>query len=168
MARNAELGFGVLHRRAQRDCAAARRVREPRVSHVDQEIHARAHRLVRIFVRRHAVFVGVQLIRGMIGGNPHVVLVAGLKDAGAELVKSRIILGRLNLVDELSVGEWDHIRLSLRVLAYLEDVHVERDVAIRHIQHKVDQRGCFSRKVNRNHWNPLSIAAYPSSLFEGA
>ena len=45
--------------REEGDRAAAGSVREPRVTHIDQEVHARAHRIVWILVRRHAVLIGV-------------------------------------------------------------------------------------------------------------
>ena len=141
MAGDAELSLRVLHGGAQGDRAAPRRVGKPGVAHVDQEIHACAHCLVRILIRRHAVFIGVQLVSRMIGGYPHVVLLPRLKDASAEFVQSRIILGRFNLVNKFAVVEGDHIRLTVRVFAQLKDIHIERNVAIRHVQYEVDQLG---------------------------
>src|SRR6185503_19092847 len=81
MAGNAELSLGVLHDCAQRNRPPSWRIRKPRVPHVDQEIHPRAHRLMRIGVRRHSVFVSVQLKRRMIGRYAHIVFLAGIKDA---------------------------------------------------------------------------------------
>ena len=75
----------------------------------------------------------------MIRRHPHVIFLPRLKNARAELVEARIILGRLDLINKLSVVEWDHIRLSVGVLARPEDVDVERHIAIRHIQQEVNQ-----------------------------
>ena len=75
----------------------------------------------------------------MIRRYAHVIFLPRLKYAGTELVEAGIILGRLDLINKLSVVEWDHIRLAASVLARPEDVDVERHVAIRHIQHEVNQ-----------------------------
>ena len=141
MAGDAELGFGVLHAGAQGDRSPAGCIGEPGVAHVDQEVHACAHRIVWIFIRRQGILIRMQLISRVIRRHPHVIFLPRLKNAGAELVEARIILGRLNLINKLSVVEWDHIRLSVGVLARPEDLHVERYVAIRHIQHEVNQPG---------------------------
>ena len=101
MAGDAELGFRVLHAGAQGDCAPAGCIREPGVAHVDQEVHAGAHRLVRIFIRRHGVLIRVQLISRVICRHPHVIFLPRLKNAGAELVEAGIILGRLDLINKL-------------------------------------------------------------------
>src|SRR5947207_3017211 len=45
MAGDAELGFGVLHASAQGDRSPAGCVGEPGVAHVNQEVHACAHRI---------------------------------------------------------------------------------------------------------------------------
>src|SRR3569833_267637 len=79
MASDAELGLGMLHYCAQRYRAAAWGIRKPRVAHVDQEIHARAHGLMRSGVGRHAVFVGVQLKSRVISGHANVVFLARFK-----------------------------------------------------------------------------------------
>src|SRR4051812_9740329 len=98
MASDTKLSFGMLHGCAHRDCASARRIREPAIPHVDQEIHARAHSFMRIFIWRHIVKIGMQLIGWMIRGYAYVVLLSGLKDAGTELVEPRIILSGFDLV----------------------------------------------------------------------
>ena len=90
-------------------------------------------------MRRHGILVRMQLIGRVVRRHPHVVLLARLKNAGAELVEAGIILGRFDLINKLSVVEWDHIRLSGSVLAFPEDLHVERYVTIRHIQYEVNQ-----------------------------
>ena len=81
----------------------------------------------------------MQLIGRVIRGDAHVVLVAGLKNAGAELVEARIILRGFDLVDELAIGEGDHVGLAVGVFAGLEDVDVERNIAIGDVEHEVDQ-----------------------------
>ena len=98
-----------------------------------------AHGLVRIGIRRHRELRGVQLIGWVVAGHAHVVLLARLEDACAELVESGIILRRFNLVNKLPGVKRNNIRLSGGVLAKLEDVHIERDIAIRDIQYEVDQ-----------------------------
>ena len=84
--------------------------------------------------------ISVQLVSRVIGSHSHVVFLPGLKNAGTEFVESRIILGRLNLIDKFSGGEGNHVRLSGGVLAQLKNIHVERDIAVGHVEHEVDQR----------------------------
>ena len=79
------------------------------------------------------------MVGGVVAGHAHVVLLARLQDAGAELVEAGIILGGLHLVDKLAGVEGDYV-----VLAELEDVHVQRDIAIGNVESEVDQaRLCF-------------------------
>ena len=114
--------------------SAARSIRKPGVAHVDQEVHTRAHGQVRIGVRRDREVRGMELVGGMVTGHAHVVLLARLQDAGAELIESGIILGGLDLVDKLAGVKGDYI-----VFAELEDIHVERHIAIGDVEGEVDQ-----------------------------
>jgi len=139
MAGDAELSFRVLHHRAQRDRAPPRRVRQPTVAHIYQEIHPRTHSQVRIEIRRNRILICMKLERGVIGGHAHVVFLPRLKNAGAELVEAGIILGCLNLIDKLTGSEWNHIRLSGRVLAQLKNIHVQRNIAVRDVEDEVNQ-----------------------------
>ena len=88
----------------------------------------------------------MQLVSRVVGGHAHVVFLPGLKNAGAELVEARIILRRLNLVDKLSSSEWNHIRLSGRVLALLENIHVERHIAVGDVENEIHQARLFFAK----------------------
>jgi hypothetical protein len=81
----------------------------------------------------------MQLVSRVIGGHSHVVLLSRLKNAGAELVESGIILGSLNLIDKLSGSEGNHIRLSRCILAHLKNIHVERNIAVRNVEDEVNQ-----------------------------
>ena len=146
MAGDAELRLGVLHGGAQGNGAAARSVGEPCVAHVDEEIHAGAHGLVRVLAGRHVVLIGVQLVGRMVRGYAHIIFLAGLENAGAEFVKSGIVLRSFNLIREFALVVGNHIRLAVRVFAHLEDVHVQGHVAIGHVQHEVDQLGLFPAK----------------------
>ena len=139
VAGDAELGFGMLHGGAQGDGSAARGVRKPGVAHVDQEVHAGAHGQVRIGVRRDREVRGVELVGGVVAGHADVVLLARLQDAGAEFVEAGIILGGFYLVDKFAGVEGDYV-----VFAELEDIDVERHVAIGNVEGEVDQaRLCF-------------------------
>ncbi len=66
----------------------------------------------------------MQLIRRVVCGDAHVILLARLQNACTELIKPGIILRCLDLVDELSGIEGNNIRLSRSVFAFLKDVHV--------------------------------------------
>src|SRR5450631_946223 len=80
---------------------------------------------------------------GVIGGHSHEIFLARLKNAGTELVESRIILRCLNLIDKLPVVEGNYIRLSGGILAGLEDVDIEWYISIGHVQNKIDQLRLF-------------------------
>ena len=121
----------------QSHSAAARRIGKPRIAHIDQEIHARAHGLVGVGVRRHGIVIGVELVRRVIGGDAHIILLAGLQRARAEFVEPGIILRGFNLINKLTIVVRDNILLPAGVLAQLEDVHVQRHVAVGDVQHKI-------------------------------
>ena len=113
MAGDAELGFRMLHGGAEGDGSSTRGVGKPGVAHVDEEVHAGAHGQVRIGVGRDREVRGVELVGGMVSGYADVVLLAGLKDAGAEFVEAGIILGGFYLVDEFSGVEGDYVGFVL-------------------------------------------------------
>ena len=123
----------------QSDSATARGVGKPRITHIDEEIHACAHGLVRVGVRRHGVVIGAELVRRVIGGHAHVILLAGLQDARAELVEPGVILRRFDLINKLPIVIRDNILLPAGVLAKPEDVHVKRHVAVGDGQHKIGE-----------------------------
>ena len=139
VAGDAQLRFRMLHGGAQSHRAAARRVGKPRVAHVDQEIHAGAHGLVGVGVRRHGIIIGVELVRRVIGGDAHVIFLAGLQRARAEFVEAGVILRRFDLINKLAIVVGNNILLPAGVLAEPEDVHIQRHVAVRDVQHKIGQ-----------------------------
>jgi acyl-CoA hydrolase len=47
----------------------------------------------------------------------------------------------LNLIDKFAIAIGNHFRLAACVLAQAEDVHIQRDVAVGHVQHKVGKVG---------------------------
>ena len=127
-------------------CMTVRKATEPRrgvleshVSPCDQKIHSRAHRLVRVRVRRHWIIVSVELVCRMIGSDADVILLAGLQRARAEFVEARVVLRRLNLVHELPVAVRDNILLASGVFAQAEDIDIQRHIAIHNVQDKISQ-----------------------------
>src|ERR1700722_9198501 len=105
MASDAELGFGMLHGGAQGDGSPARGIRKPGVAHVDEEVHASPNGQVRVGVGRDREVGGVELIGRMVAGYPNVILLAGLKDPGAEFIEAGVVLRGFYLVDKFSSVE---------------------------------------------------------------
>ena len=123
----------------KRDGAAARRIREPGIAHVDQEIHPRADCLARVFVRRDGIRERAQLIGGMIRVDANVIGLAGLENTRAEFIKPRIILRRFNLIDGSAFGVWLDAGLALRVFGRREQIHVHGHFAVGNVEIEVDQ-----------------------------
>ena len=98
-----------------------------------------AHGLVRVGVRRHGILIGAELVRRVIGGHAHVILLAGLQRARAEFVEAGVILRRFDLINKLAIVIGDNILLPAGVLAQAEDVHVKRHVAVGDGQHKIGE-----------------------------
>ena len=123
------------HRRPQRHRPAARRVREPRIAHVDDEIHARTHCLPRVTIGWEGIIVHAQLIGRMVGGDTDVIRRTRLQNARAEFVQPGIILRGLDLVNELAVVVRDHAALPLP-LRRLKNLHIQRNVAVGDAENK--------------------------------
>src|SRR5215470_13614416 len=94
---------------------------------------------MRIGIRRHTIFIGVQLISRVIRRDAHVIFLPRLQDACAELIKPGIILRGFDLIDELSSGKRHNIGFSCSVLTYLENIYVEGNIAIGHVEYEVDE-----------------------------
>src|SRR5689334_12086249 len=106
MAGDALFHVAMTHGGAKGDGTAARRVRKPRITHINEEVHTGTDSLLRIFVWGHRVGERAQLVRRMIRMNTDVIGLTGLDNASAEFVQTGIVLRRFNFIDGSAFGVW--------------------------------------------------------------
>ena len=136
MAGDAQRRLLMQARHAIIDAATARRVGMPRIAGSHRKIHCRAHRILRICVRRRVVDAGPQLVFRMVGAYANVISAALFEHACGELVACHR-LHFMRQCDRIFTFKIDD-RLAVRIDSIDRNIHRQM-VAFHQLDLKEDQ-----------------------------